>query len=296
MLNGKKANKESPSIFKIPELLLKRKSDILDAWMKNQLVNVTLRPELINKKDLKTESKEFLTAFIKAISTGNMEDIKATEYKPIIKMLQEISRSRAVQGFSPSETATYIFSFQDTIIPFLQEEYVDKPEVVNQEVVILSKLIVKLGLVTFESFTNTREDIINKQSALMLEMSIPVMTLWKNILMVPIIGAVDSKRAQLMMELILKKIMEIGSKTVIIDILGVASMDTAVASHLLKITRAAALMRSKRIISGISPSVAQTMVHLGIELSGVVTTSTLSDALELSYKMLGLEVIKRKRQ
>ena len=295
MLNGKKANKESPSIFKIPELLLKRKSDILDAWMKNQLANVTLRPELINKKDLKTESKEFLTAFIKAISTGNMEDIKATEYKPIIKMLQEISRSRAVQGFSPSETATYIFSLQDTIIPFLQEEYVDKPEVVNQEVVILSKLIVKLGLVTFESFTNTREDIINKQSALMLEMSIPVMTLWKNILMVPIIGIIDSKRAQLMMEIVLKRVLETESKIIIIDILGVSSIDTAVANHLLKITRAAALMGSKCIISGISPSVAQTMVHLGIELSGVVTTSTLSDALELSYKMLGLEVIKRKR-
>jgi len=291
MSNGKKANKGGRILLQTPELLFKREKEVLDTWMKNQIANITLHPELINKEDLAKQSKEFLKAFTKAISTGNMEDIEAPEYKPIIKMLQDISRTRASQGFSSSETATYIFSLQDAILQYMQLEYADKPEIINQEVVLLSKLIVRLGLVTFETYSKAREDVINMQSALMLEMSIPVMTLWKNILMVPIVGTIDSKRAQLMMELVLKRILETESKTLIIDILGVPSVDSAVANHLLKITKAVKLMGCECIFSGMSPSVAQTIVHLGIEQAGVITTSSLSDALILAYKILSLEVV-----
>lgn len=205
-------------------------------------------------------------------------------------MLQELSRTRATQGFSPSETATYVFSLQDAILEFMQLEYVDQPEVINREVVIISKLIVKLGLITFEAYSKTREELISGQTEMMREMSIPVMSLWENILMIPVIGAVDSKRAQLMMELILRKITESQSKIVIIDILGVPSVDSAVANHLLKISQAVKLMGCEAVISGISSEVAQTMVHLGVELVGVTTTSNLRDAQELSYKMLGIEV------
>jgi len=197
-----KSDKAGTIKLKTPELLKRREKEILDTWIKNQMANITLRLDLISKGDLETQSKEFLKDFTKAISTGNMENIEAPEYKPVVKMLQDISRTRASQGFSPSETATYIFSLQDTILQYMQEEYADKPEIINQEMVLISKLIVQLGLVTFEAFSKSRENVINKQSTLMLEMSIPVMTLWKNILMVPIVGAIDSKRAQLMMELV----------------------------------------------------------------------------------------------
>jgi len=286
-----KSDKAGTTKLQTPELLKRKEKEILDTWMKNQIANITLHLDLISKEDLETQSKEFLKAFTKAISTGNMEDIEAPEYKPIIKMLQDISRTRASQGFSSSETATYIFSLQDAILQYMQLEYADKPEIINQEVVLLSKLIVRLGLVTFETYSKAREDVINMQSALMLEMSIPVMTLWKNILMVPIVGTIDSKRAQLMMELVLKRILETESKTLIIDILGVPSVDSAVANHLLKITKAVKLMGCECIFSGMSPSVAQTIVHLGIEQAGVITTSSLSDALILAYKILSLEVV-----
>jgi rsbT co-antagonist protein RsbR len=147
-----KSDKAGTIKLQTPELLKRKEKGILDTWMKNQLTNITLRLDLISKEDLETQSKEFLKAFIKAISTGNMEDIEAPEYKPVIKMLQDISRTRAVQGFPPSETATYIFSLQDTILQYLQMEYVDKPEIINLELVLLSKLIFQLGLVTFETF------------------------------------------------------------------------------------------------------------------------------------------------
>ena len=291
MSNGKKANKEGRMLLQTPELLFKRKKDILDTWMKNQMANISLRPEFINKEDLEKQSREFLTVFTKALSTGNVEDIKAPEYKPITKMLQDISRTRASQGFNPSETATYIFSLQDAILQYMQTEYAEQPEVINREVVIISKLIAKLGLITFETYTKTREELVSGQAEMMREMSIPVMSLWENILMIPVIGSVDSKRAQLMMELILKKITDTQSKIIILDILGVPSVDSAVANHLLKISQAVKLMGGEAIISGISSDVAQTMVHLGIELVGVTTTSSLRDAQELAYKMLGFEVI-----
>jgi len=295
MSNEKKTNKEGRILLQTPELLFKRKKEVLDTWMKNQMDNITLRPELINKEDLAKQSKEFLTIFTKAISTGNVEDIEAPEYKPIVKMLQDISRARASQGFTPSETATYIFSLQDAILQYMQTEYVEQPEVINREVVIISKLIAKLGLVTFETFAKTQGELLSSQAEMMREMSIPVMSLWENILMIPVVGTVDSRRAQLMMELILKRITETQSKVIILDILGVPSVDSAVANHLLKIFQAVKLMGCEAIISGISSEVAQTMVHLGIELVGITTTSNLRDAQELAYKMLGFEVITIKK-
>lgn len=277
-------------MLQTPKLLINKEREILDTWMENQMANITLRADLINKEDLEKQSKEFLSLFTTALSTGNMEDLEAPEYKPVIKMLQDISRTRASQGFSPSETAIYIFSLQDSILQYVQTEYVDQPEVINREVVIISKLIVKLGLVTFETYSKSREELISTLKAMMRELSIPVMSLWENILMIPVVGSVDSRRAQLMMELILKKITNTQSKIVIIDILGVPSMDTAVANHFIKITKAVKLMGCEAIISGISSDVAQTAVQLGVELGGVTTTSNLRNAQELAYKMLGFEV------
>jgi len=292
MSNQKKRKKEDRQrALLTPALLKRREKDVLDSWMKNQLADCALRPDLVSKEDLKAQSKEFLEAFIEAISTGNMEDIEAPEYKPIVKMLEDISRTRTAQGFTSSETVTYIFSLQYAIFQYLQAEYADKPEIINQEMVNISKLIIKLGLVAVEVFSKTREEQISKQIEIMAEMSIPVITLWESILMIPTIGSVDSKRAQLMMELILKKIAETQSKIVIIDILGVPSVDTAVANHILKIARAAKLMGCECVISGISPAVAQTMVSLGIEMVGIITTANLKDALVFAYKTLGVKMV-----
>jgi len=279
--------KGKAEVYVTAEMVSKKEKEIVKVWLKNQMENITLRMDLISEENLEKESKLFLSAFIKAISTGNLDDIDAPVYKPTIDILGEVSRNRAVQGFTPSETATYIFSLKDTIIEFLQTEYGDQPEILNRETVVVSKLLDKLGLVTFEVYATSREDLVRKQLEIMTEMATPVMVLGNNILFLPVVGMVDSKRAQAIMEALLKRIMETESKITIIDILGVPSVDTAVANHFVKITRATKLMGCESIISGISPAVAQTLGQLGISLEGVITKATLRDALENAFETLG---------
>jgi len=296
MSNGKKANKEGRTMLQTPELLAKREVNILNTWMKNQLASVTLRPDLINKKDLEKQSREFLAAFVKAISTGNMENIEAPEYKPIVEMLEDISRTRTAQGFTSSEIVTFLISLQDAIFQYLQAEYVEQPEVINREMVLVSKLLVKLVLVVVEAFAKTREELITKHQESILKMSTPMMILWKDILLLPLVGTLDSRRAQLVMEMGLKKIAETESKVIILDILGVPAVDTAVANHILKITKATKLMGCNCILSGMSPEVAQSIVQLGVDLGDLITKATLKDALEHAFHLRGIEIGKQKKE
>lgn len=272
-------------------MLEKKKQEILQIWMEQQLANVTLRLDLVSKADLEKQSQEFLRAFVKALSTENFENIEAPEYTPVVAMLEDISQSRAMQGFTPSETATYIFSLKDTILQFSQEEFSDQPELLNTTTIRISKLLDKLGLVTFETYAESREGIITKQMAVMTKMATPVMIVWNGILLLPIVGPVDSKRTQDIMENMLAKIQTEEARVIILDILGVPSVDSAVANHLIKITKATKLMGCDCIITGISPNIAQSLVHLGIDLGDVLTKTTLKDGLGHAYKLMELKVI-----
>lgn len=289
-----KKDKTGAAGMQTAEMLRKKEKEILKVWMENQLANITLHLDLINKGDLEEQSKELLGALTKAMATGNLEDIEATEYKPVIKMLNNISERRADQGFTPSEAATYVFSLLEAILQFLQKEYAGEPEILNQEVTVISKLAVKLGLITFESFVRGKESVIRKQEKALMKMTTPIMIVWENILLLPLVGILDSERTQMVMEMSLKKIADTESKIFILDILGVPAVDTAVANHILKIAKAAKLMGCDCILSGISPEVAQTMVQLGIDTGDINTLTTLKDALRFAFKMQELEVQKVK--
>ena len=277
--------------FSTPDMLKKQEQGILQAWIKNQLANITLRLDLISKEDLEKQSREFMRAFIQAISTGNIVDIEAPEYAPVVAMLTGISRDRAVQGFTPSETTTYIFSLKDAILQFSQKEFANQPELLNRETVLISRLLDKLGLLTFETYAEGREEVIIQQMSVMAKMATPVLTLWNEILLLPIVGQIDSKRTQDIMESMLAKIQTEEARVIILDILGVPSVDSAVANHVIKITRATKLMGCDCIITGISSSIAQSLVHLDIDLGGVLTKTTLKDGLAHAYKLLNLKVI-----
>lgn len=275
-------------------VLRDREEAILNAWMERQLENITLRLDLISKEDLEKQSHEFLQALIKAMSTGNLKDVEAPEYKQVIKMLQKVSSTRATQGFTPSETATYIFSLKDAILQFLQEELAGVPDILNREITVVSQLLDKLGIVTFETYSDAREKVVSEQKVVMIEMATPIMILWKDILLLPIIGTLDSKRAQVIMEEMLKKIAETESKVIILDILGVATVDTGVAGHIVKMTKATRLMGCDCVISGITPEIAQTMVHLGIDLGSVITAAALRDAVMHAFDIRGYELVESK--
>ncbi len=275
----------------IQDLLRAKEKELLAAWLQAQLANITLREDLMSEEELRQQSTEFLRAFVKAIGSGNLEDITTTEYTPITKLLQEISRSRAGQGYTPTETATFIFSLKDSILELMQAEFTTDSEILNIESIRISKLLDKLGLVTFEEYARGREALITDQQAAMMELASPIVNIWDKILAVPVIGTLDSRRTQVILENLLHKIVESGSKIAIIDITGVAVMDTLVATHMMKTVAAVKLLGAEAVVTGIRPEVAQTVVHLGVELGAVVTRASLADGLAYAFAKLNMKVI-----
>ncbi|HEX6466070.1 MAG TPA: STAS domain-containing protein, partial [Terriglobales bacterium] len=265
----------------VPHLLQQYESEILQDWLKEMSSSIR-RKDLVSESELREQSKRFLSVFQKAAQGGNLREISGAEWTPVRDLLTTISASRARQGFSPTETATFVFSLKKPVFSRIQKELSKEPEKVQQESWAAGELIDKLGLFTTEVFLKSREEVIVRQQQEMLELSTPVVKLWQGILALPLIGTLDSARTQVVMESLLQKVVETGSEVAIIDITGVPTVDTLVAQHLLKTVTAARLMGADCIISGIRPQIAQTIVHLGVELGDVTTKSSLSDAFLLA--------------
>jgi rsbT co-antagonist protein RsbR len=206
------------------------------------------------------------------------------------EILAGISRSRGQQGFTPSETASFVFSLKHPMFARIRNEYAADADALFREVRRASELLDQLGLYTTEMFQQAREALIRHQQEDMLELSTPVVKLWEGILALPMIGTLDSARTQVVMETLLQRIVETGAQVAIIDITGVPTVDTLTAQHLLKTVTAARLMGADCIISGIRPQIAQTIVHLGVELGDVTTKATLADAFSVALQRLGLGV------
>jgi rsbT co-antagonist protein RsbR len=265
---------------------------IIDEWLHEQFAALSARQDLISELDLRRQSAEFLALFTPSCFTNNFTDITKPEWKPVLDFLGSISRSRSIQGFSPSETATFVFSLKQPLFARLRQEVGADAVLLANELWNTTVLIDKLGLYTTEVYQKSREEIIRHQQAEMIELSTPVVKLWEGILAVPLIGTLDSVRTQIVMENLLQSIVDTGSSFAIVDITGVPMVDTMVAQHLLKTVSAAKLMGANCIISGIRPQIAQSMVHLGLEFRDVVTKATLADALTYAFRQMGCVINK----
>jgi rsbT co-antagonist protein RsbR len=218
---------------------------------------------------------------------GNFE---SSAWDGLRDVLGDVSRSRAQQGFTSSETATFVFSAKRPLFVEIQEEYKDDVGGLACEMWAATELLDAMGLYTTEVYQKSREDVIRRQQEELLELSTPVVKLWRGVLALPVIGTLDSARTQVVMESLLEAIVRTDSRVAIIDISGVPTVDTVVAQHLLKTITAARLMGADCIISGIRPQIAQTIVHLGIDLGGVITKSNLSDAFKVALDLLEIKV------
>ena len=273
-------------------LITKHEAQLLTAWMRNQLDAGSLRSGQIKEDELQDQSRRFLRDFTVALESGEVDDITGQVWTQIRDFLGSISRSRALQGFTPSETATFIFSMKEPLFALLRDELKGKPQQLADLTWSATKLLDKLGLYTAEVYARSREDIVKRQSQELLELSTPVVELWEGIILLPLIGTLDSERSQTVMENLLNHIVKSGAEIAIIDITGVPTVDTLVAQHLIKTVSAARLMGADCIISGIRPQIAQTIVHLGLQLN-VVSKATMADALALALKRTGQVVSSR---
>jgi rsbT co-antagonist protein RsbR len=275
----------------LSEILAVDEEQLLQRWLDAQMGAASFRADRTSRAELNEHSRRFLTLFKAARSSGST-DIQSPAWANVRQQLEELSVSRAQQGFAPSETGMFVFSLKETLFDALRERLVQDPRAAAAAILDVSQLLDRLGLYTTEAFQKRREAVIVRQQQELMELSTPVVTLWEGVLALPVIGTLDSARTQIVMESLLQRIVDTGASIAIIDITGVPTVDTLTAQHLLKTIAAARLMGADCIISGIRPQIAQTIVHLGVELGTVLTKATIADAFAIALRRLGLTVCK----
>ena len=276
----------------LKDLLQRDEAVLVQRWIDTQLAAAGHRADRISRAEVSEQSRRFLSLVRESLQAGTL-DIQSPGWANARQMLEDLSASRVHQGFSPSETATFIFSLKEVLFDALRQIPGKDAAAIGAALAETSTLLDKLGLYTTEVYQRSREQIIVRQQQEMFELSTPVVTLWQGVLALPIIGTLDSERTQVVMESLLQRIVESGASIAVIDITGVPTVDTLTAQHLLKTVAAARLMGADCIISGIRPQIAQTIVHLGVDLGNVVTKATLADAFAVALRRLGLAVTKQ---
>lgn len=280
---------------RLPQIFAHHEASVLAEWSRQQKLAMSSKRGVIREEQLREESAHFLALLKTALARAPAGYTEGAEWDDVRGMLGDLSRSRAEQGFTPSETATFVFSLKRPLLERLREEYGSDAQGLADEMWAATELVDKLGLYVTEAYQKSRESIIQRQQQELLELSTPVTSLWDGILAVPLIGTLDSARTQVVMESLLSSIVNTGAAIAIIDITGVPTVDTLVAQHLLKTVAAARLMGAECIISGIRPQIAQTIVHLGVDLGDVVTKATLASAFEHALTRQGLIVMPASR-
>jgi rsbT co-antagonist protein RsbR len=273
-------------------IVQKRKAEIQAAWFAQLSANTSSKGGQVARDELRRQAEEFFKVFNQAVASGHLDAIEGADWADARRFLENLSKERVLAGFAADETAIFILSLKRPLFDALKQESLAEPERFADDVWTATVLIDNLALHTVSAFQRAREQVIERQQEELLELSTPVVKLWDGILALPMIGTLDSARTQIVMESLLQRIVDTESQIAILDITGVPTVDTLVAQHLLKTVTALRLMGAECIISGVRPQIAQTIVHLGVDLQGVTTKANLADALALAMKRLGLTVSK----
>jgi rsbT co-antagonist protein RsbR len=275
---------------RLAQILTAHRDAVLSAWLSQHLITASRRG-LIGEAEMQEQFRTFLNTFIDALKTTASLDPTQSAWDSTRVFLADVSAQRARQGFTPVETATFVFSLKQPLFTQLRDTLSSQPAELAEITWSINVLLDTFGLFTMEVYQKSREQVISRQQQELLELSTPVVELWDGVLALPLIGTLDSARTQVVMENLLQKIVDSGAAIAIIDITGVPTVDTLVAQHLLKTVAAARLMGADCIISGIRPQIAQTIVHLGVNLSNVITKSTLADAFVIALQRIGSPLV-----
>jgi rsbT co-antagonist protein RsbR len=271
------------------QFLTENRDALLTRWVDVAAAPVAGR---MTRSELERDARDILDGILAAEAQGAGDESALTDgaYADVRGLLAELSRTRARQGFTPTETAVGIFGLKEAAIGILAEK---QDLAAYRDYAALSRRVDDLGLFMLETYAATRESVIAEQADTLLELSTPVVKIWDGVVAVPLVGTLDSARTQVVMESLLQALVETSSEHAIIDITGVGAVDTQVAQHLLKTVQAARLLGAECIISGIRPQIAQTVVGLGIDFGDISTKASLADALLLALRESGLDIVER---
>ncbi len=272
----------------ISSILSKNRGKICDSWKKQLIIQSRTLVELIGLNQVEKITQDIADTLIKAVKTINTYEHE--DYKKIEKQVAELSKEMSLRNITPTETAQLIFLIKDAIFPILQNEC-GQNSVLSEYILFINSIVDKLGLFSFQTYLESKEELIKEQQRAFMDVSVPVVKVWKDIVLIPLVGMLDSSRTQLMMETMLSAIEDTQSKVAIIDISGIPIVDSLVARHLITAATAAKLMGAECLITGIRAKISQTLVQLGVDLSGIVTRTTLADGLQLALQMTEQKII-----
>lgn len=291
--------RETTKTKTVAAILKAKRGPLLESW----LVNIRSLPgnrtlEFMSEEQLRAQAGELLRTLTIAFGAEQYEDIRTPEFADSVTMLREISASRAKQGFTASETCTFVLSLKDALMEHLQDEFSDNPELLNAGTLKMNKVVDKLALVTFETYAQTREDviaqqrqeIIDQQKRSLMELSTPVIQVWDEVVLLPLVGVIDTQRAQQIIERLLHAIVETQARAAILDVTGVPVVDARVAQHLTKTVSSARMLGAEVFVTGVSPEAAQTLIELDVDLSAMRTCGTLRSGVKAALAMVGLAV------
>jgi rsbT co-antagonist protein RsbR len=272
------------------DALKRAESQLASAWHADLEASGSTRN--LKPEEIRQQVADFLRLLTSTLEKGASVNITTSEWDEVRHFLEKLSSQRALAGQDSQQTASFIFALKGPLFAQLQRDFAEQPSLIAEQVLQMSELLDGLGLHTIRTYQKSREAVIKRQQEELLELSTPVVKLWDGVLALPMIGTLDSQRTQVVMESLLQRIVDTGAEIAIIDITGVPTVDTLVAQHLLKTVTAIRLMGADCIISGVRPQIAQTIVHLGLDLQGVVTKANLADALALALRRLGVTITK----
>jgi rsbT co-antagonist protein RsbR len=270
----------------IAKILSKKQDNIFELWNKQIILRAKTLAEIVGVDEIKNRTRNMIDLFIRALQKKDDESYEFDEN--MHELLKDLTRKMTVQNITPSETAAFMFSMKDAVFPILRENFQGKE--LADAIIEVGQLIEQLGITTFEIYLESREEIIAEQQKVFMEVAVPVVKVWNKIIMIPLVGMLDSERTQLMMESMLTALEDMQSKVVILDISGIPVVDTLVARHLITAASAVRLMGAECIITGIRARIAQTLVQLGVDLGGFMTRTTLADGLQSAIELTGQKI------